>query len=63
MGYNPYKKGRPSHHPLVAFLDESGDSHGTLHAASLGSATASAARPSRVAAEISRIAPAVQHPG
>jgi hypothetical protein len=24
-GYNPRKKGRPSHHPLVAFLAESGD--------------------------------------
>jgi hypothetical protein len=24
-GYNPEKKGRPSHHPLVAFLAESGD--------------------------------------
>jgi hypothetical protein len=24
-GYNPKKRGRPSHHPLVAFLTESGD--------------------------------------
>ncbi len=24
-GYNPTKKGRPSHHPLVAFLAETGD--------------------------------------
>ena len=24
-GYNPKKRGRPSHHPLVAFLAESGD--------------------------------------
>jgi hypothetical protein len=25
VGYNPKKRGRPSHHPLVAFLQESGD--------------------------------------
>lgn len=24
-GYNPRNKGRPSHHPLVAFLPETGD--------------------------------------
>jgi hypothetical protein len=29
-GYNPTKKGRPSHHPLVAFLAESGDCLGVL---------------------------------
>ena len=25
VGYNPKKRGRPSHHPLVAFLQETGD--------------------------------------
>ncbi len=25
IGYNPKKRGRPSHHPMVAFLQESGD--------------------------------------
>lgn len=25
VGYNPKKRGRPSHHPMVAFLQESGD--------------------------------------
>lgn len=29
-GYNPTKKGRPSHHPLVAFLAESGDCMGVV---------------------------------
>jgi hypothetical protein len=29
-GYNPTKKGRPSHHPLVAFLAESGDCLGVV---------------------------------
>ena len=25
VGYNPKKRGRPSHHPLVAFIRETGD--------------------------------------
>ncbi len=29
-GYNPTKKGRPSHHPLVAFLAETGDCMGVI---------------------------------
>jgi hypothetical protein len=29
-GYNPTKKGRPSHHPLVAFLAETGDCLGVI---------------------------------
>jgi len=29
-GYNPTKKGRPSHHPLVAFLAETGDCLGVV---------------------------------
>jgi hypothetical protein len=29
-GYNPTKQGRPSHHPLVAFLAETGDCLGAL---------------------------------
>lgn len=29
-GYNPEKRGRPSHHPLLAFLAETGDSLGVL---------------------------------
>lgn len=29
-GYNPTKKGRPSHHPLVAFLAETGDCLGAV---------------------------------
>lgn len=30
LGYNPKKPGRPSHHPLVAFLQETGDLVGLL---------------------------------
>jgi hypothetical protein len=29
-GYNPMKRGRPSHHPLVAFLAETGDCLGVI---------------------------------
>jgi hypothetical protein len=29
-GYNPKKRGRPSHHPLVAFLAETGDCLGVI---------------------------------
>jgi len=29
-GYNPSKRGRPSHHPLVAFLAETGDCMGVI---------------------------------
>jgi len=28
VGYNPQKRGRPSHHPIVAFLQETGDCAG-----------------------------------